>query len=56
MEKFIPYQKLSKKQRKQRDLQQRHSWEELRPVTRTTPSKKLYHRKHQPNLPEEEDR
>ena len=35
MEKFIPYEKLSKKKRRELDKRKRGSWGGLNPVTRT---------------------
>ena len=34
MEKFIPYEKLSKKEKRKMDLAKRQTWGELNPVTR----------------------
>ena len=34
MEKFIPYEKLSKKEKRSRDLSRRNTWGQLNPVTR----------------------
>ena len=45
MEKFIPYEKLSKKKRRELDKQRRNDWGELRPVTRKIESGKVYKRK-----------
>ncbi len=45
MEKFIPYEKLSKKARAEKNKQRRKSWGELNPITRKSESKKLYSRK-----------
>ncbi|MDR0434766.1 MAG: hypothetical protein LBH21_06895 [Gracilibacteraceae bacterium] len=44
MEKFIPYEKLSKKQQRERDKAQRLSWGALRPVTRKPPRPQAYQR------------
>lgn len=47
MEKFISYNKLSKKEKKKADRKMRITWEEfgsISPVTRTVKSKKLYSR------------
>lgn len=44
MEKFIPYEKLSKKERRRRDRAQRGTWGELSPVTRVPPPPKAYNR------------
>lgn len=45
MEKFIPYDKLSKKERRNRDLKKRGDWGTMSPVTRRKESGKLYNRK-----------
>ena len=45
MEKFIPYEKLSKKQRRQLDRRRRNDWGELKPVSRKIESGKIYKRK-----------
>lgn len=45
MEKFIPYEKLSKKERRKRDLTKRQTWGELNPVTRKPENSKAYNRK-----------
>ena len=44
MEKFIPYDKLSKKKRRELDAQRRGSWGALNPVSRRTPNPKAYDR------------
>ena len=44
MEKFIPYEKLSKKKKREHDLKQRHTWGCLNPVTRNTANPKAYNR------------
>lgn len=44
MTKFIPYEKLSKKQKREIDRKRRGSWGNLNPVTRRSESKKLYNR------------
>ena len=44
MEKFIPYEKLSKKQKKARNLQKRGTWG-INPVTRRPANPKAYKRK-----------
>lgn len=41
MEKFIPYEKLSKKEKHRRDAMQRGTWGVLNPVTRKSPNPKL---------------
>ena len=45
MEKFIPYQKLSKKEKRKADLARRQSWGDLNPTTRKPISSKAYNRK-----------
>lgn len=45
MEKFVPYEKLSKKEKKKRDLAQRNTWGELNPVTRKPENSRAYNRK-----------
>lgn len=42
MEKFIPYEKLSKKEKHRRDAMQRGTWGALNPVTRKSPNPKAY--------------
>ena len=44
MEKFIPYEKLSKKEKRKMDLARRQTWGELNPVTRKPVSSKAYNR------------
>ena len=44
MEKFIPYEKLSKKEKRSRDLSRRNTWGQLNPVTRKKESGKAYNR------------
>ena len=45
MEKFIPYEKLSKKKRRELDARQRGSWNGFSPVTRRPENPKAYNRK-----------
>ena len=45
MEKFIPYEKLSKKEQRKRDAQKRGSWQGLCPVTRRAENPKAYNRR-----------
>ena len=45
MEKFIPYEKLSKKEKRKVDAARRGSWGEINPVTRKAKSIKVYDRK-----------
>ena len=44
MEKFIPYEKLSKKQKRKMDLAKRQTWGELNPVTRKPENSRSYNR------------
>lgn len=45
MEKFIPYDKLSKKEKRKRNAMMRNTWGALNPVTRKSPNPKAYNRK-----------
>lgn len=45
MEKFISYNKLSKKRQKEENKKKRGSWFGVNPITKIVPSKKLYNRK-----------
>ena len=45
MEKFIPYEKLSKKEKRKIDQARRQTWGELNPVTRKPENSKVYNRK-----------
>lgn len=45
MEKFIPYEKLSKKKKRELNLKRRGSWNGLNPVTRKPANPKAYNRK-----------
>ena len=49
MEKFIPYEKLSKKKQREIDRTKRSSWGQLSPVTRKAHSLKAYNRKKKPD-------
>ena len=44
MEKFIPYEKLSKKEKRKLDQSKRQTWNSLTPVTRKPVSSKSYNR------------
>ena len=44
MEKFIPYGKLSKKEKRKLDNARRGSWGEINPVTRKPENSKAYNR------------
>ena len=46
MERFIPYEKMSKKQQRQVDAAKRGSWGLVKPITKIKPSGKAYNRKH----------
>ena len=45
MEKFVPYEKLSPKKKKEIDRQKRGSWYGLNPVTRKPENPKAYNRR-----------
>lgn len=45
MEKFVPYEKMSKKEKRKLDLAKRQTWGELNPVTRKPENSKAYNRK-----------
>ena len=45
MEKFIPYEKLSKKEKRKIDQAKRQTWGELNPITRKPENSKAYNRK-----------
>jgi hypothetical protein len=45
MEKFIPYEKLSKKEKRKMDLAKRQTWGAFDPVTRKPQNSKAYNRK-----------
>ena len=44
MEKFIPYEKLSKKEKRKIDKARRQTWGDLNPVTRKPENSKAYNR------------
>lgn len=44
MEKFIPYEKLSKKEKRKLDSAKRGTWGQINPVTRKPQSSKAYSR------------
>ena len=44
MEKFIPYEKLSKKEKRKMDLAKRQTWGNMNPVTRKPENSKAYNR------------
>ena len=45
MDKFVPYEKLSKKKKRQLDAEKRGSWYGLNPITRRPKNPKAYDRK-----------
>ena len=45
MDRYVPYEKLSKKKKKELDSKRRGSWNGVKPVTRREESKKAYNRK-----------
>lgn len=45
MEKFIAYEKLSKKEKRKVDSRKRKMWGNLSPVTRKSTNQKIYNRK-----------
>ena len=45
MKKFIPYEKLSKKEKKKLDQAQRQTWGQLNPITRKPENSKAYNRR-----------
>ena len=55
MEKFIPYEKLSKKEKRKMDLAKRQTWGELNPVTRKPTTSKAYNRNKARNWKRESD-
>lgn len=53
MEKFIPYEKLSKRRQRELNAKRRGSWHGFSPVTRKPKDPKVYDRKKMPRWPEE---
>ena len=45
MEKFVPYEKLSKKKKRELDTKRRGSWYGVNPVTRKSENPKAYNRR-----------
>ena len=45
MEKFIPYEKLSKKEKRRLDSAKRGTWGEVNPVTRKSENPRAYNRR-----------
>ena len=50
MDKFIPYEKLSKKEKRKLDQAKRQTWGMFNPVTRKPINSKAYNRKKSQNL------
>lgn len=44
MDKYVPYEKMSKKAKQEQNKRHRGSWGEISPTTRIVKSKKLYNR------------
>ncbi|MBQ8217887.1 MAG: hypothetical protein IJZ91_08030 [Oscillospiraceae bacterium] len=44
MEKFVPYEKLSKKEKRRMDTMKRGTWQGINPVTRKSENPKAYNR------------
>ena len=53
MEKVIPYEKLSKKERRKLDAHRRKTWGETSPVTRKPENSRAYNRKRAQNWKKE---
>ena len=45
MEKFVPYEKLSKKKQREENARRRGSWNGVRPVSRKIENAKAYNRR-----------
>ena len=45
MKKYIPYEKMSKKEKRKIDALRRNTWGELNPITRKPENSKAYNRK-----------
>ena len=56
MEKFIPYEKLSKKEKRKLDQARRQTWGEINPVTRKPENSKAYNRNKARNWQREDQR
>ena len=56
MEKFIPYEKLSKKEQRKWNQARRQTWGEINPVTRKPANSKAYNRNKARNWQREETR
>ncbi len=53
MDKYIPYEKLSKKEKRKLDAARRNTWGDLNPVTRKPENSKAYNRKKMQNWKKE---
>ena len=53
MKKYVPYEKLSKKKRRQMDQIRRGTWGEINPVTRKSENPKAYNRRKCPRWPDD---
>ena len=45
MKQFIPYEKLSKKKKRELDNKKRKTWKQISPITRVSANLKTYNRK-----------
>ena len=52
MEKFVPFEKLSKKKQREMNLQKRGTWNGINPVTRKPENPKAYNRRKAQNWKE----
>ena len=55
MKKFIPYDKLSKKKKRELDIEKRNTWGSMNPVTRRPDNTKAYSRKKTQNRKSDSD-
>lgn len=55
MNKFVPYEKLSKKEKKKRNKERRKDWGSLNPVTRKSKNPRAYNRAETKRYDEGED-
>ncbi|PWM76386.1 MAG: hypothetical protein DBY32_09605 [Phascolarctobacterium sp.] len=51
MQKFIAYNKLSKKKQKEINVQKRKTWGNIKPIIKIKPSAKLYNRNNRKQAP-----
>ena len=52
MEKFVPYEKLSKKEKRRLDQARRQTWGSLNPATRKPPNSRAYDRRKAQKMPD----